>query len=153
MVRIKLESNNINFAAETCKNFYFQKQYCELLSLNNKHVGAKLNRDYTIIKNHSETIEICFWKKEKTMKYQYHWAAQRRKMAHVPLSHLLMGPRPDSQRPGRRFGPPRRPLPRPNGPLAGPEGEALSRPLITIGRSSAVFARSKPASPSPRPKP
>jgi len=78
------------------------------------------------------------------MKYQYHWAAQRRKTAHGPLSHLLMGPRPDSQRPGRRFGPPRRPLPRPHGPLAGPEGEALSRPLITIGRSSVVFARSKP---------
>jgi len=77
------------------------------------------------------------------MKYQYHWAAQRRKTAHGPLSHFLMGPRPDSQRPGCRFGPPRRPLPRLNGPLAGPEGEALSRLLITIGRPSALFAGTK----------
>ena len=78
------------------------------------------------------------------MKYQHHWAAQRRKTAHGPLSHLLMGPRPDSQRPGRRFGPPRHPLPRPHGPPAGPGGEARSGPSILIERSPARFAGSKP---------
>ena len=59
LVRIKLESNIINFAAETCRNFYFQKQNYKLLSLNNKHVGAKLNRDQIIIKTIQKTIEIA----------------------------------------------------------------------------------------------
>ena len=39
------------------ENFYFQKQYCELLALNNIHVGAKLNRDQTINKFIQNTIE------------------------------------------------------------------------------------------------
>ena len=68
----------------------------------------------------------------------------RSKPARGLLGHLSLGPRPDSQRLGRRIGPPRRPLPRPHGPSASPGGETISRPLITIGRSSVVFARSKP---------
>ena len=39
------------------ENFYFQKQYCELLALNNIHVGAKLNRDQAINKFIQNTIE------------------------------------------------------------------------------------------------
>ena len=55
----------MNFAAETCRNFYFQKQYCELLSLNNIHVGAKLNRDQTINKSIQNSIENASEKIEK----------------------------------------------------------------------------------------
>ena len=47
----------MNFAAETCKNFYFQKQYCELLSLNNIHVGANMNRDQIITESPQNSIE------------------------------------------------------------------------------------------------
>ena len=36
-------------------------------------------------------------------------AAQKQKSARGLLGHLLLGPRPDSQWPGRRIGPPRRP--------------------------------------------
>jgi len=50
------------------ENFYFQKQYCELLALNNIHVGAKLNRDQTINKFIQKTIEIASGKIEKTIK-------------------------------------------------------------------------------------
>ena len=38
-------------------NFYFQKQYYGLLSLNNVHIGAKMNRDQTINKTIQNTIE------------------------------------------------------------------------------------------------
>ena len=37
--------------------FYFEKQYYGLLSLNNVHVGAKLNRDQTMNKTIKNTIE------------------------------------------------------------------------------------------------
>ena len=49
----------MTFAAETSRNFYFQKQKYKLLSLNNKHVGAKLNRDQIINKFMQNTIEIA----------------------------------------------------------------------------------------------
>ena len=77
--KLKYKSNYINLAAETCRNFYFQKQNYKLLSLNNKHVGAKLNRDQTIIKTIQKTIEIASGKIEKTLKLSTVQAAQKRK--------------------------------------------------------------------------
>jgi len=59
------------------ENFYFQKQYCELLALNNIHVGAQLNRDQTIIKTIQKTIEIASGKIEKTIKLGTIQAAQK----------------------------------------------------------------------------
>ena len=50
------------------ENFYFQKQYCELLALNNMHFGAKLNRDQTINKFIQNTIEKASEKIEKPIK-------------------------------------------------------------------------------------
>ena len=50
------------------QEFYFQKQYCELLSLNNIHIGAKLNRDQTINKFIQNAIEKTSKKIEKTIK-------------------------------------------------------------------------------------
>ena len=95
------------------ENFYFQKQYCELLALNNIHVGAKLNRDQTIIKTIQETIEIASEKNRKNNKTRHCSCGPEAKPARGLLGHLFLGPRPDSQRPGRRIGPPRRPLPLP----------------------------------------
>src|SRR6185503_8788031 len=104
--------------------------------------------------NHSKKLLKLLLKIEKTVKQNTHQAAQKQKPARGLLGHLLLGPRPDSQRPGRRIGPPRRPLPRPHGPSASPGGEMLSRPPILIRRSSARFAGSKPVgdatSPNPR---
>ena len=76
---LKYKSNYIILAAETCRNFYFQKQNYKLLSLNNKHVGAKLNRDQTIIKTIQKTIEIASGKIEKTIKRDTVHAAQKQK--------------------------------------------------------------------------
>ena len=45
--------------------FYFQKQYYELLSLNNVHIRAKLKRDQTINKFIQNTIENASGKIEK----------------------------------------------------------------------------------------
>jgi len=74
---LKNKSNYINLAAETCRNFYFQKQNYKLLSLNNKCVGAKLNRNQTIIKTIQKTIEIASEKIEKTIKRNTVQAAQK----------------------------------------------------------------------------
>ena len=49
----------MTFAAETSRNFYFQKQKYKLLSLNNKHVGAKLNIDQTIIKREIDVFTLA----------------------------------------------------------------------------------------------
>ena len=58
LVRIKVKSNCNDFLKRKhVENFYFQKQSCELLALNNIHVGAKLNRDQTINKFIQNTIE------------------------------------------------------------------------------------------------
>ena len=58
----------MNFAAGTCRNFYFQKQYSELLSLNNIHVGAKLNRDQTINKSIQKSIGKASGKQKNNKK-------------------------------------------------------------------------------------
>ena len=58
----------MNFAAETCMNFYFQKHYCGPLSLNNVHDGAKLNRDQTLNKFIRNTIENASGKIENGKK-------------------------------------------------------------------------------------
>ena len=48
LVRINLESNiNFKLCSGNMLKFYFQKQYYGLLSLNNVHVGAKLNGEQT----------------------------------------------------------------------------------------------------------
>ena len=57
LVRIKLESNNFKLCSGNMLNFYFQKQYYGLLSLNNVHIGANMNRDQTINKTIQNTIE------------------------------------------------------------------------------------------------
>ena len=57
LIRIKLESNNFKLCSGNMLKFYFQKQYYGLLSLNNVHVGAKLNRDQTMNKTIKNTIE------------------------------------------------------------------------------------------------
>ena len=103
-----------------------------------------MNRDQTINKFIQKTIEIASGKIEKTIKQKTLFSSPGAKPARGLLGHLSLGPRPDSQRPGRRIGPPRRPLPRPHGPPASPGGEALSRPPILIGWSPARFAGSKP---------
>ena len=67
LVRIKVKSNYINFAAETCRNFYFQKQNCELSSLNNIVVGANMNRDQIITESIQKLLKMLL-EKEKTTK-------------------------------------------------------------------------------------
>ena len=57
----------MTFAAETSRNFYFQKQKYKLLSLNNKHVGAKLNGDQTIIKTIQKLLKLLL-ENRKTIK-------------------------------------------------------------------------------------
>ena len=69
--------------------FLFQKQYCETLSLNNIHVGAKLNRDQTINKCIQNFIENDSEKIEKTLKIIIVEAAQKRKPARGPLGARL----------------------------------------------------------------
>jgi hypothetical protein len=91
-------------AAETCRNFYFQKQNYKLLSLNNKHVGVKLNRDQTIIKTIQKTIEIASEKIEKTIKLGTVQAAQKQ-TGPRPARPPFLGP--EARQP--TAGPPNRP--------------------------------------------
>ena len=85
-------------------NFYFQKQNYKLLSLNNKHVGAKLNRDQTIIKTIQKTIEIASGKIEKTIKLGTVQAAQKQTGLR-PARPPFLGP--EARQP--TAGPPNRP--------------------------------------------
>ena len=107
--KLKYKSNYINLAAETSRNFYFQKQNYKLLSLNNKHVGAKLNRDQTIIKTIQKLLLKCFWKIEKQFKAFTVEAAQSRNRP-SPLGARdarAFGPTADGQaaKPARRHAP------------------------------------------------
>ena len=95
------QGNNFKLCSGNMLNFCFQKQYYGLLSLNNKHVGAKLNRDQIIIK----TIPKMLLKKEKRLNlllfmWPKHEFAPRR---------AAPGLRPDSQWAGHQSGPERSP--------------------------------------------
>ena len=97
--KLKYKSNYINLAAETSRNFYFQKQNYKLLSLNNKHVGTKLNRDQTTIKTIQKLLLKCFWKIEKQFKAFTVDAAKARKRP-IPLGTRgarAFGPTADGQ--------------------------------------------------------
>ena len=76
-------------------------------------------------------------------------AAHSEKTARGLLGRLLLGPEPDSQRPGHRIGPPRR-LPPPHAWAAcRPKSEARSWPPILIGRLSVRSAGTKPSDARP----
>ena len=98
------------------ENFYFQKQYCELLALNNIHVGAKLNRDQTINKFIQKTIEIASGKIEKNNKTKNTVQQPRSKTGPRPARPPFLGPeaRQPTARPPNR--PTAAPLPFPLGP-------------------------------------
>ena len=119
LVRIKLESNNFKLCSGNMLNFYFQKQYYRLLSLNNVHVGAKLNRDQTINKTIQNTMKMLL-KNRKNIENHHCGGGPKANSARGLFSLLLLGPEPDSQQPGRRKGPPRRRPHGPHGPRAGP---------------------------------
>jgi len=99
---LKYKSNYINLAAEISRNFYFQKQNYKLLSLNNKHIGAKWNRDQTIIKTIQKILLKMLLKKEKTIKSFTVQVAQRQKR---PVTRRA---RPSARQP--TGGPPSRPI-------------------------------------------
>ena len=66
----------------------FRKQYHELLSLNNIHVGAKLNRDQIINKSIQNTMKMLL-KNRKTLEITTVEAAQKRKLTRGPLGARL----------------------------------------------------------------
>ena len=103
-----------------------------------------MNRDQTIIKNIQKTIEIASGKIEKTIKRNTVQAAQKQKRPAACSATFSWARGPTAN--GRAAESARRgvPSPRPHGPSTSPGGETISWPLITIGRSSVVFARSKP---------
>ena len=72
-----------------------------------------MNRDQTINKFIQKTIEIASGKIEKTIKRKTLFSSPGAKPARGLLGHPSLGPRPDSERPGRRNSPPRCLLPPP----------------------------------------
>src|SRR6185312_15876656 len=71
-------------------------------------------------------------------------AAHSEKTARGLLGRLLLGPEPDSQRLGRRIGPPRRLPPTPAWAACRPKNGVRSWPPILIGRLSVRSAGTKP---------
>ena len=71
-------------------------------------------------------------------------AAHSEKTARGLLGRLLLGPEPDSQRLGRRIGPPRRLPPTPAWAACRPKNGARSWLPILIGRLSVRSAGTKP---------
>ena len=138
LVRIKLESNNFKLCSGNMLNFYFQKQYYGLLSLNNVHIGAKMNRDQTIIITIQKLLKIASGKKKKQYKAFTVDAAQARKR-----------PSPLRARGAQAISPtnPAHPA-RPPGPHLARDAAKPSRPSDLIRRPAATLAGSKPATPA-----
>ena len=111
-----------------CIYFYFQKQNYKLLSLNNKHVGAKLNRDQTIIKTIQKTIENASGIR-KNNKKQSLLMRPRHKTGPARLACAAL--RPSTRQP--TAGPPNQPGAAPLPFSLGPNSARLA-PRSSLGR-------------------
>ena len=82
--------------------FNIQKHYCTLYSLNNIHVGAKLNGEQNYNQHHQNILQKGFWKKNKyeTLYFAFSPVAKMQSLARPVLPSLArpktseMGPRP-----------------------------------------------------------
>ena len=149
LVRIKLKEQLFKLCSGNMQEFYFQKHYCTLLSLNNIHIGAKLNRNSNYNQNHQE-------KDLKIRKLEIFFSVEAARLRFWPAAGSLtpswaFGPTAnDRAAKPARLGSPSFPSRAASRPTSRP---GAARHRIPIRRPSGHFGVPKPAGAGAPPKP
>ena len=103
-----------------------------------------MNRDQIITESIQKLLKMLL-EKEKTTKNIHCIAGPSANSARGLFDLLLLGPEPDSQRPGHRKGPPRHRPPVRMGRAPAQDAETRSWPSMKIGWQATRSAGSKPS--------